>query len=333
MFIVALFASCERILLDDANQTMTSEQLILKKGDNAASTNGDKVTICHDGKAISVSINALKAHLAHGDYIMIDADGDGFYTVAGVCTGTEVDCNDNNASVHPGAEEICGDGIDNNCDGKIDEGCAPDFFPFKIRNSNSTITAPWDVDMFITENSDGNGFSCATPTGGQKVGYGTSAFDGMKVNSIETVNWDKLTGKDGIYAYMNMWVTDGTHYAIIASENNYLGTVFGTRTEWKIFETDLGNLNWLFAGGIGTRDNNQYLMKDGVRATLSDLRDNIVLRDPRVYPKPPIGTGAPRGGFGFNLIFGDTQANFIGQPYSLENVSVTIAGKIYEASN
>jgi len=45
-----------------------------------------------------------------------DADGDGF---------TDTDCDDSDASVYPGATETC-DGVDNNCDGTIDEASAVD---------------------------------------------------------------------------------------------------------------------------------------------------------------------------------------------------------------
>lgn len=48
-----------------------------------------------------------------------DADGDGFFSMAGC--GTAVDCNDANPNIKPGATELC-DGIDNNCSGSVDEG-------------------------------------------------------------------------------------------------------------------------------------------------------------------------------------------------------------------
>ncbi len=48
----------------------------------------------------------------------VDGDGDGWSTVAG-------DCDDANAAVNPAAVEVC-DGVDNDCDGTIDEGCPTD---------------------------------------------------------------------------------------------------------------------------------------------------------------------------------------------------------------
>ncbi len=46
-----------------------------------------------------------------------DNDGDG-YGVGEGCTGT--DCDDTDASVNPGASEVCDDGKDNDCDGDVD---------------------------------------------------------------------------------------------------------------------------------------------------------------------------------------------------------------------
>lgn len=49
-----------------------------------------------------------------------DADGDGFSVEQG-------DCDDANPDLHPGAEEVC-DGVDQDCDGRVDEGVLGTFY-------------------------------------------------------------------------------------------------------------------------------------------------------------------------------------------------------------
>ena len=53
-----------------------------------------------------------------------DLDGDGYGDPgSGVCTYPETDCDDSKPAVNPGAEEVCGNLLDDDCDGQIDEGC------------------------------------------------------------------------------------------------------------------------------------------------------------------------------------------------------------------
>ena len=70
----------------------------------------------------------------------VDADGDGF--------SVEVDCDDQAASVHPGAQELC-NGVDDNCEGVADEGdnCLC-LLPDSIRNYMSKFL----LDSWMKEN-------------------------------------------------------------------------------------------------------------------------------------------------------------------------------------
>ncbi|MCA9424406.1 MAG: PEP-CTERM sorting domain-containing protein, partial [Candidatus Omnitrophica bacterium] len=199
-----------------------------------------------------------------------------------------------------------------------------DFEEFFIRNHNpgGTITPPWDSDMGIVENAAGDGFSAWTPRSGQKVGYGTGLFDGMQLNQLCTVDWDRTGGITTIVSYLNIWVTDGVNYAVISSEDDYRGTDFQTRDSWKIFEYSLGGFDWLFDSGTGGRSGSQYLTLNGSNATLADISDSVLVYAGPVGPTPGVGTGAPRAGYGFNLIWGDTQSNYTAQQ-SLNNLSVT----------
>ena len=103
---------------------------------------GQKTDICHWDEdegiffVINISVKAADKHIAnHGDVYpatwWVDADGDGYGdpdSVTDPCPNEGLvdnadDCNDGDAAVNPGVDEICGDDIDNNCDGQADENC------------------------------------------------------------------------------------------------------------------------------------------------------------------------------------------------------------------
>jgi hypothetical protein len=82
-----------------------------------------------------------------------DADGEGCIDVDGDGACSSADCDDESPAVHPGAEEVCGNGIDDNCDGTVDENCLGggtgyyvdrDSIGGSCSDSNpGTLTEPW----------------------------------------------------------------------------------------------------------------------------------------------------------------------------------------------
>ena len=83
--------------------------------DNDGSINPGESEQCDDG----VDQGRVGQDLPSADYC-VDADADGYYTEDGC--GTQLDCNDNDERTYPDAPEIFGDGVDQDCDGRDDNG-------------------------------------------------------------------------------------------------------------------------------------------------------------------------------------------------------------------
>jgi hypothetical protein len=125
-----------------------------------------------------------------------DADGDGYssgatltqcdrpagYKSAGELTSTTGDCNDNDATINPGATEVC-NGIDDDCDGQIDEG----------------VMTTWYRDSDNDGYSNGNTLvQCDRPTGYKSAGELTATTGDCNDNDA-TINpgaTEVCNGKD-----------------------------------------------------------------------------------------------------------------------------------------
>ncbi|OGO12509.1 MAG: hypothetical protein A2Y53_01885, partial [Chloroflexi bacterium RBG_16_47_49] len=97
-----------------------------------------------------------------------DADGDTYgnssvtmlaCTQPAAYVSNSSDCNDSNASVNPGAVEVC-NAVDDNCDGNVDEGCANN----TPAGTNITVT-PTPATTLIFDNVNTTGNTTVTTSG------------------------------------------------------------------------------------------------------------------------------------------------------------------------
>ena len=69
-----------------------------------------------------------------------DADGDGYWSTS----FDGEDCDDKDPDIHPGAVEGC-DGVDNNCDGDVDEGVTTTFYADRDGDGFGDAGAPLEA--------------------------------------------------------------------------------------------------------------------------------------------------------------------------------------------
>ncbi len=116
--------------------------------------------------------------------VVYDDDGDG-YCEAPPCVNTantDSDCNDGDYSINPGRTEICSDGIDQNCNGQLNE-----------QNASGCRNFYYD--------GDGDGYGVSSPAGQCWCDSGAGAYTADNTNDCYDSNASAHPGASGYYTY------------------------------------------------------------------------------------------------------------------------------------
>ncbi len=141
-----------------------------------------------------------------------DADGDGFGDAASTTAACDqpsghvedaTDCDDGDASVSPGADELC-NGVDDDCDGTVDEGEAVDASTWYIDYDGDgfgsdayTADACDQPSGYVADNTDCDDYDASAFPGGTEV------CDGADNDCDGTVDEDDATDATRWYADMD----------------------------------------------------------------------------------------------------------------------------------
>ena len=186
-----------------------------------------------------------------------DFDNDGFGNPAvsqNVCSqpagyvADNTDCNDMLNTVYPGANEIPGDGIDNNCNGQTDETGIINVFNLINSTNNSSIQILNDGDVIGMNNMPSTDLNINVTTN-QAVGSIVFTMTGAEAQSANENNAPYALFGDASGNY-NIWNPTMGNYSLTAeaySNGGGNGTLLGSATINFVIQPTVSSfpVNWL----------------------------------------------------------------------------------------
>ncbi|MBX7107662.1 MAG: T9SS type A sorting domain-containing protein, partial [Chitinophagales bacterium] len=188
----------------------------------------------------------------------VDADGDNYGSSSlpgiayctppsGVVTGAG-DCADNNAAIKPGATEIC-DGIDNNCNGQIDEGLNPSNpMPVPVITPVGSTSFCYDQNVTLNAQTGFNTYSWSNGKTGQSITANTAGYITVTVKDANNCYGTSAPLNLVVWEPAEPTLTLSGPSTYCAETPSVLSTIPGYSYQWKKGSTVLtGATNQTYA--------------------------------------------------------------------------------------